>query len=953
MLTRRGQSRAAWWLVCVAALAPACNCEGENVGEARPHGKVDAALDLGAVAVGLPASELLFLANDGTDTLVIRGFTMEGDQADAFSASSSADSVIPRSSATVEVTLRPRVEGPQSATLVIDTNATDQGPLRVALTGVGLPPAVRAEPAALDFGELLPGMSRSLVLTLVNTTATMVPVQLVLVDDATLAYSVVGGPLGGAYDLQVSGGARLAVTVLFAPTQGGVSTGTLRVDSCGNGCGVAVPLTGALRAPRLDIAPIYVDFGRLPEGGTADQSVTVTNRGSAPLTVDAAELGGTGAASFLVLTAVPFTLAPEESSLLDFRYSAGALGRSDARVSVLSNDPRTPEATLVLTGATTGADVVALPGVLQFGNVYDDHAHVRDVLVLNRGDQAADIVSLQPPDGAFVLEGQPPLPHLLGPSQSILLSVQFAAAPTGTYASQLVLGTTSPGDAVITVPMEATRVDRACRAATAVTELNFGAVRLAQQSRLAFMVRNDGTGPCVLAPPVPAPGYVSSPSFSSLGTGTTVQPGGAHRVEVVFAPQQRGVLRGVVQVGVAGAPAVLVSLRGRGTAGGVSANPPFVDFGRVPVGCGTSTRNVTLIADGAEVVDVQLPQVLPGLPFSVDTSGFPARLLPGAARMVSLTFAPGVEGVYTGELHIPATIPEPMDLVVGLRGEGMPRTTEQTEEFVAAATTSMDVLFVVDNSGSMQDNQENLSANMSRFIQVADFRTVVDYQLGLTTTDVSPDGEQGALVGAPAIITRASGDPVGAFTQRALVGVYGSGDEQGLEAARLALSPPLVVGHNRGFLRDRAGLAIIVVSDEEDGSPLPVSAYVDFFTGLKAASGAPVIINAITGQATGCDTGYPAVRYEAAVQATGGVSASICDPDWATKLRQVGEAALLSSNRFRLAGQPNAGTVTVTVNGTPVRAGWRYDPASNTVIFEAAAQPSPGARVVVSYQVQC
>ncbi len=265
----------------------------------------------------------------------------------------------------------------------------------------------------------------------------------------------------------------------------------------------------------------------------------------------------------------------------------------------------------------------------------------------------------------------------------------------------------------------------------------------------------------------------------------------------------------------------------------------------------------------------------------------------------------------------------------------------------------MDVLFIIDNSGSMGDDQDNLATNSSRFIQVADFRAgSVDYQLGITTTDVFPEGEQGRLVGSPPIIRR-SGASTTEFTARARVGINGSGWEQGLEAARMALSPPMVDGPNVGFLRDDAGLAIIVVSDEEDGSPLTVEEYVNFFTGLKAATGAPVVISAISGQTTGCDSAGPAQRYEDAVVATGGISASICDADWGTKLQRVGEAALLARGRFRLAGRPQPGTVAVTVDGRAVATGWTYDAASNSVVFDTTVTLNPGSRVDIAYVQGC
>src|SRR5687767_15405232 len=52
----------------------------------------------------------------------------------------------------------------------------------------------------------------------------------------------------------------------------------------------------------------------------------------------------------------------------------------------------------------------------------------------------------------------------------------------------------------------------------------------------------------------------------------------------------------------------------------------------------------------------------------------------------------------------------------------------------ALAPTPTDILFVVDNSGSMADEQENLAVNFGRFIeQIAGSG---DYRIAVVTTDV-------------------------------------------------------------------------------------------------------------------------------------------------------------------------------------------------------------------------
>ncbi len=222
----------------------------------------------------------------------------------------------------------------------------------------------------------------------------------------------------------------------------------------------------------------------------------------------------------------------------------------------------------------------------------------------------------------------------------------------------------------------------------------------------------------------------------------------------------------------------------------------------------------------------------------------------------------------------------------------------------------VDVLWVVDNSSSMEQEQASLRDNFELFIDemaAAD----ADFHLAVVTTDMDPwdgetlaenrgrfqnlpdgrptsSGQGGADVGhcpgeLPLIIRsdayRAQGVLDGDSLKRdfgcmATVGLRGSGFEQGLEAALTALSPALATTHNAGFLRDDAHLAIVFVTDENDCSDrgaverhngneceydadllVPVDEYARAFRALKPAD-KKVIVAGIFAP----DTGARAVR---------------------------------------------------------------------------------------------
>ena len=143
--------------------------------------------------------------------------------------------------------------------------------------------------------------------------------------------------------------------------------------------------------------------------------------------------------------------------------------------------------------------------------------------------------------------------------------------------------------------------------------------------------------------------------------------------------------------------------------------------------------------------------------------------------------------------------------------------------------TGMDILFVVDNSQTMLEEQVRMASNAATWLMSVNSSTataVNNVNVGVITTDES------AMVTATAMPCMfASGLPymqIGGpmFDQMAFaaeiqcalsVGTDGSSDERPIERTLEALSPAFVDGGpNDGFLRDDSLLVIVIMTDEED-----------------------------------------------------------------------------------------------------------------------------------------
>jgi hypothetical protein len=195
---------------------------------------------------------------------------------------------------------------------------------------------------------------------------------------------------------------------------------------------------------------------------------------------------------------------------------------------------------------------------------------------------------------------------------------------------------------------------------------------------------------------------------------------------------------------------------------------------------------------------------------------------------------------------------------------GAPDGGSPLDSGIAFRFAPVDILFVVDDSGSMAEEQRKLAENFHSFAEQV--IGLVDYRIAIVTTDMdSPDGERAGLVSiehsssAPYAIRGGlnlsacttigvehgcfRGDAlarpiidsrqmdretqIATFAQNVRVGTCGAGTEKGLAAMIRALEQTAPGGCNEGFLRPEANLLVIFVTDEEDDSPNSVNEYAD------------------------------------------------------------------------------------------------------------------------------
>lgn len=280
-----------------------------------------------------------------------------------------------------------------------------------------------------------------------------------------------------------------------------------------------------------------------------------------------------------------------------------------------------------------------------------------------------------------------------------------------------------------------------------------------------------------------------------------------------------------------------------------------------------------------------------------------------------------------------------------LAGQFSSNPALQRDIYEQTVARAVDILWVVDNSGSMVEEQRKLAANFSQFFQFLNSKKV-DYHIGVTTTDTASIGAgKLRVVKAPnnadisylskALCESAGVDCNTLFATMSNPGTNGSPEEKGIDAAALALSEPNLSGANAGFVRDDANLAVVVVSDEEDSSFNPsIDYYARLFDGLKGyGNNDEVTFSAIAGavpggcitQNTSTDPRFSFIGNQAC--SNGFCSSGVCvavtspTPDFCTKTCQPGLADCPTGYNC---GSRDGGLTTYCIPDSVAAAGSRY-----------------------------
>lgn len=396
-------------------------------------------------------------------------------------------------------------------------------------------------------------------------------------------------------------------------------------------------------------------------------------------------------------------------------------------------------------------------------------------------------------------------------------------------------------------------------------------------------------------------------------------------------------------------PDTRVLLTGAGDAPVIEVSPLEFDYGDITIGCDNEERITIRNAGNQDLIVETITQMVTqpvDILMEMGSLPPPPWTIPSGQELDFLvSYIPSDIGGDASDIEIASNDPINPLVITEQVGDG---DVEQwhTQTWEQEEIPVLDVLWVIDNSGSMNQFQTDLSLNISSFMSAftqsgADFRmAVITTDQWNVTTVLTPQTPNVEMVLGNLVVT----------------GTMGSGMERGIQMSYLALDNPGSAGSGSLFWRDESTLVVIYVSDEQDWSNPGWSSYINFFDNLKP-SGQFIPYGVISDVPGGCTytqpnggqrTLQPGYGYWDLIDYYGGSWYSICAIDWGIQLQDLANE-VTAQRVFELdEHDPIPETIVVTVNGQ-VSSDWTYSEDVNAVAFNEGRTPEEGQTITIEY----
>ena len=346
-------------------------------------------------------------------------------------------------SCSVTFTFTPKSVGALASTYSVHDVNNPSAPLMVTLSGTGTgTPAAAFSPSALTFTSSANTQANNQTTTLTNAGTVALAISAVTITGTNAgSFTIVTNGCGTT----LAAGASCAITVGFTSVVAGTYTASLTATDNASPATQSVSLTGTVAGvPIASLTPVSLSFSTIQGTSSVAQQATLSNTGTAPLTITSVALAGADASFFTQTNACGTTLAAGSSCTVSIVFSPAATRAFTASLVVTDNSGSTTTTqTVSLSGMGTAiaAPQAALtPATANFGSVTPGSASVAQIITLtNAGTAALPItsISLSGSNASSFTLGSNSCGASLASGAACTVSVTFTPSTAGTFTASL------------------------------------------------------------------------------------------------------------------------------------------------------------------------------------------------------------------------------------------------------------------------------------------------------------------------------------------------------------------------------------------------------------------------------------------------------------------------------------------------------------------------------------
>jgi Abnormal spindle-like microcephaly-assoc'd, ASPM-SPD-2-Hydin/Cep192 domain 4/HYDIN/CFA65/VesB-like, Ig-like domain len=592
-----------------------------------------ASLNFNNVTVGQKSSQNVTITNNGNSNLTFTSATISGTGF-TMSGLSPLPTIPAGQSATFSVQFTPTSTAGATGNVTFRDNAAGS-PQTLTLTGsaVAAGSTLTPNPGSVNFGNVVVGTSSApQTITLTNSGNAAITINGVSTTGSGFSTS------GLSTGQQIAAGGTANFTVSFAPTATGTVPGNITITSTATNGSISIPLSGTGTQGALNANPSSVNFGNLLVGANASIGVTLSNPGTAAVSITGSSITG---ASFSMSALSPQTLNPGQTASFNVTFTPTASGAASGTVSITSNAPGSPlKIALSGTGVATQALLTINPTPVAFGNVNVNGSANQTVTLTNPGNATLNITAASITGASYTMTLAP---TSINAGANTTFTVTFAPTSAGSAPGSISITSNAPNSPA-TIALSGTGTQPQISANP--TSVSFGTVTVGNSNSQPITLKNNGNATLTFSQiTVAGTGF----SQSGLSTSTTIAAGGTTSFNAVFTPSSATAVTGSITLTTNGTPSPLViNLSGTGSAATflIGANPTSLSFGSVSDGS-NSSLTTSITNNGNSNITISSVTVT-GAGFSASGISNGTQLTPGQSATLTVTFAPTTAGTVSG-----------------------------------------------------------------------------------------------------------------------------------------------------------------------------------------------------------------------------------------------------------------------------------------------------------------